>query len=65
MESYKRIKWDLIREGIRQIEVAHILGWDPSRLSKILNGWRPMSKEAERQIIHAVNVIKGKHERSE
>ena len=61
MEGYKRLKLDIVSEGIRQIEIAHMLGWDPSLLSKILNGWKQMTKEDEKQITSAINLIKGKH----
>lgn len=29
-----------IERGTRQIEAATALGWDPSKLSKFVNGWR-------------------------
>ena len=50
MEAYKRLKRDIVGKRLRQIEIAHNLEWDPSLLSKYLNGWRPMTKEVEDKI---------------
>lgn len=61
MKAYKKLRQAILSERIRQIEIAHILGWDPSLLSKILNGWKPLTKENEKQIKSAIKLIEGKH----
>jgi len=61
MQGYKKLKRDIVDERIRQIEIAHILGWDPSLLSKYLNGWLPMTKTAENQIRNTIKKLKKRH----
>lgn len=41
-----RLKTVLLERGIRQIEMAKTINLDPSRLSKIVNGWlEPKAEE--------------------
>jgi DNA-binding Xre family transcriptional regulator len=41
-----KLKMAFIKRGNRQIEAAQSIGMDPSKLSKVINGWvRPTREE--------------------
>ena len=44
------VKLEMVRLGIRQVEMAHKLKINDSLLNKILNGWRQPEPELERRI---------------
>ncbi len=58
METAMDLKLKLISLGIRQIEIAYRLKWDPGKLSKVLSGWLPMTPRHEEAIRRAILEIK-------
>jgi hypothetical protein len=62
----RRLKADIILAGLRQVEIAKALDIDPSRLSKVLNGWLPPKPEeiaAIRTCIKTAKEGRGKSRR--
>jgi transcriptional regulator with XRE-family HTH domain len=40
------LKLAFLKRGVRQIQAAHAIGMDPSKLSKAINGWvQPTAEE--------------------
>lgn len=44
------LKIALFEKGEKQIKAARVLGWDPSKLSKAVNGWIDL-KPGERLVL--------------
>jgi hypothetical protein len=53
------LKLFFIEEGIRQIKAARDLGWDPSKLSKIVNGWLDPKPEERRALADYTGKAEG------
>jgi len=48
------LKIALIERGLRQIELSHLLGCDPAKVSKIVNGWIEPDEDLKREIARFV-----------
>lgn len=48
------LKVALIERGLKQIELSRLLGCDPAKVSKIVNGWIDPDQEMKRKIARFV-----------
>ena len=44
------LKIAIIQRGIKQFDLSRLLGVDPAKVSKIVNGWTEPNKETKRKI---------------
>ena len=53
----RHLKAEIVRRGLRQIDVARRIGIDPTALNQILNGHRPPPKDFESRVLAALDLL--------
>ena len=49
-KTARNLKAQMVRHGVKQVEVAQKIGMHPEHLNQYLNGWRQIPKELRVQI---------------
>lgn len=57
MGAGRKLKMQIVGEGIRQYEIADHLGWREGRLSNLLNERKEINRDQAKQIREAIKTL--------